>query len=222
MSPRTLAPGRLVGLGYDAGADGFDDRLASNPITVRRFGIIDASQRAIAAGRRVALEIGCGTGRLLATLDARVRIGVDVSRGLLAHAVRRDLPVALADAHSMPFSDAVFDAVTAGNAVFRYLDYPRAFRECARVLVPGGRLAVHQYAAWTFSPRRPLRPVQPDNPLHVSDLDEVRSPARDAGFVEERVHLWRTLSFPPYLVRIPVRLARLRLWSHVVFIFRKP
>ena len=212
---------REIGRRYDEGADGYDARLASDPRTLRRFAILDEAQRAIARGVDRALEIGCGTGRLLATLEARSVIGVDVSAALLVRAKARRLVVARADAHALPFADGSFDAVLAGNAVFRYLDAARALAECARVLRGGGRLAVHQYAAHPWSPRRPFGKLLDGHPGHLRSLEELRRPARAAGLVEERVDLWRGLRLPPYLVRIPEPIAW-RFWEQVTFVFRKP
>src|SRR5690606_28633707 len=102
-------------------------------------------------GRARILELGVGTGRLLADLarapGTRTAIGVDVSAAMLAEAARKRLAVARADAHHLPFADARFDAILAGGGVFRYLDTPAALAECARVLVPDGVLAIHQFAA---------------------------------------------------------------------------
>lgn len=220
MSRHQAADPIETGREYDSGADGFDARFAADPRTVRAFGIIDAPQRAIADGRRRVLEIGCGTGRLLAAIDAAHRVGIDVSKGLLRVARTRGLAVAGADAHALPFGDASFDAVVGGNGVFRYLDYGRALRECARVLRPGGRLAVHQYAAITWRLSFWRRPAPPDQ-RHLRDLGEIRRPARAAGLCEEGVFLWRRLRFRPYVVRLPEPLA-FRLWSHATLIFRKP
>ena len=103
--------------------------------------------------------------------------------------------------------------------MFRYLDYGRAFAECARVLRRGGRLAVHQYARRSLGLRMRRR-LAADNPLHVGDLAEVRQAAGDAGFVEDELYLWRSVPFRPYAVRLPEPVAW-RLWDHVTFVFRK-
>lgn len=216
MAPEPLATGRE----YDEGADGFDARFAESQATVRRFDVIDEPQRQCARGAGRALEIGCGTGRLLATLGGQLCVGIDVSEGLLRIAAGKNLAVVRADAHRLPFAGDSFEAITAGNGVFRYLDYGRSFAECARVLRRGGRLAVHQYSRRSLGLRMRRRLVV-DNPLHVGDLAEVRQPAGEAGFVEENVYLWRDLSFWPFAVRLPEPVAW-RLWDHVTFVFRKP
>ena len=213
--PDPLATGRL----YDAGADGLDAQFVGSRATVRRFDVIDEPQRRCARDAERVLEIGCGTGRLLATLGGRLCVGIDVSEGMLRIAAGKDLTVMRADAHRLPFAAGSFEAITAGNGVLRYLDYGRAFAECARVLRRGGRLAVHQYSRRTLI-LRPRPRLVPDSPLHVGDLAEVRRPAGEAGFVEEKVYLWRNVSFWPYVVRLPEPVAW-RLWDHVTFVFRK-
>lgn len=209
---------REVASAYDAAAATFDAAFARDPATQRRFRRIEAIQRGIAAGAGRVLELGCGTGRLLGELDARVTVGVDVSAGLLARAAARGLSVARADAHALPFPDGCFDAIVGGNAVFRYLDYERALRECRRVLAPRGRLAVHQYAraCWT---RRGLQVVPGPSHLHVDDPAELIEPARALGFTVQAVERWRSIRLPPYAVRVP-RIAG-RMWSHVTVVFTR-
>ena len=215
-----LADPDATGRAYDESADGFDERIAADPSTLARFRVIDEPQRALTRGCERALEIGCGSGRLLATLEARRSVCIDVSQRLLVQAARRGLTVVRGDAHALPFRDGSFAAVVGGNAVFRYLDYARAFCECARVLSPGGRLAVDQYAARCWSPRHLLRPPLAPDPRDVDSLDEIRAPASAAGLRRERIYLWRALRVYPYVVRLPERLAG-RLWDRVTLIVRK-
>ena len=202
---------RDVGDAYDRGAAGYDERFAAHPRTAARFRRIEAPMLAVARGR--VLDLGCGTGRLLATVGG---VGIDVSAGLLRVARGKGLAVARADAHALPFGDGRFDVVLAANAVFRHLDPPRALAECARVLRPGGRLALHQLAAWTVRLTRP-------HPPHPGDLrrpEDLLAPARAVSLVPHGVHLYRGLRFWPYVVRLPRALAG-HLWDHVVIVFEK-
>lgn len=101
------------------------------------------------------LDIGTGTGRIVELVGRRgVRaVGVDSSRDMLgvarANLERARLPhcqVRFADAYQLPMPAASFDAVTI-HQVLHYLDDPgEAIAEAARVLRPGGRLVVVDFA----------------------------------------------------------------------------
>jgi len=101
------------------------------------------------------LDLGTGTGRLLevfAPLYSRA-VGVDsstemlaVARANLGRAAIDTAQVRLADIYNLPFSRNSFDVVTV-HQVLHYLDDPeRAVREAARVIRPGGRVLVVDFA----------------------------------------------------------------------------
>jgi ubiquinone/menaquinone biosynthesis C-methylase UbiE len=95
------------------------------------------------------LDVGCGTGELLARLAARypaARLAgldpvpqmLEVARSKLSDRV--DLRVGWAN--ELPWPDASFDVVVSCN-MFHYITHPvDAVREMERVLVPGGRLLI--------------------------------------------------------------------------------
>jgi ubiquinone/menaquinone biosynthesis C-methylase UbiE len=213
---------RDVAAGYDAGADGYDARHGG-PTDRARARLIERPMLDAVRGARRVLELGAGTGRLLAQVGAPVRVGIDVAGAMLVHAARRGLAVARADAQRLPFADAAFDAVLAGGGVLRYLDADLALAEAARVLAPGGRLAVHQFGARTWSPRTGAR--RPDSRVHeLARVEELLAPARAAGFRIGRIVRWRTLPVPPYAIRIPrwLDLTPVQLWGHVVVVLHRP
>lgn len=117
-------------------------------------GAADAVDSALAhavRGAQSLLDVGTGTGRLLAAVDAPARVGVDRSPDMLrlarARIDRERLPaeVRQADMASLPFADAAFDAVVM-NQVLHYADAPeQAVGEAARVVAPGGRLLIADY-----------------------------------------------------------------------------
>lgn len=97
-------------------------------------------------GREV-LEVGCGTGLILARLAevASRAVGVDLSPGMLAHARARGLDVTEADATALPFPDASFDAAVSFKVLAHIPDIGRALSEMARVVRPGGIVAAEFY-----------------------------------------------------------------------------
>jgi demethylmenaquinone methyltransferase/2-methoxy-6-polyprenyl-1,4-benzoquinol methylase len=103
--------------------------------------------------RSVVLDLACGTGdfcRELAAAGLRV-IGVDLSFGMLA-AARTDAPLVQADVLRLPFPDRGADGVTCGFALRNLVELPGFFDELARVVRPGGRIALLEVA----TPRNPV------------------------------------------------------------------
>ncbi|HYF71893.1 MAG TPA: class I SAM-dependent methyltransferase, partial [Nocardioides sp.] len=91
------------------------------------------------------LELGAGTGKLTSVL---VDLGHDVhatdpDEQMLAVLRERlpDVRTSVAGAEELPVPDASYDVVVVAQA-FHWFDHERALPEIARVLKPGGRLAV--------------------------------------------------------------------------------
>ncbi len=68
-------------------------------------------------------------------------IGVDLSLGMLL-AARTDSPLIQADALQLPFPDASIDGITCGFALRNFVALSPFFAELARVVKPGGRIAL--------------------------------------------------------------------------------
>lgn len=98
------------------------------------------------AGARV-LDLACGTGDLCRELAAQgLRpIGADLSYGMLA-AARTDAPLLQGDALGLPVPSAAVDGVTCGFALRNFAGLPPFFAELARVVRPGGRIALLEVA----------------------------------------------------------------------------
>lgn len=101
------------------------------------------------------LDVACGTGDLaiaFAKAGAGQVIGVDFTPEMLRiarHKVREPLPGLTfeeGDAMALRFPDASVDVVSIAFGIRNVQDPARALRECARVLRPGGRLVVLEFA----------------------------------------------------------------------------
>lgn len=124
------------------------------------------------------LDIGCGTGALsemiLRETDPVAVAGIDPSEGFIAYAREqvRDARVAfaVADAQTLPFGDAGFDAVVSGLALNFIPSAERALAEMVRVARPGGTVGVYvwdyagemQFMRWFWDAATALDPAGPD------------------------------------------------------------
>jgi ubiquinone/menaquinone biosynthesis C-methylase UbiE len=100
------------------------------------------------------LDLGCGPGRALTALAAGAQkgrvVGADPSALMVEIAGRRNralvragrIELAVAGVEALPFPDAAFDKIICVHVVYFWRDFDAAFREIARVLRPGGRLAL--------------------------------------------------------------------------------
>jgi len=98
----------------------------------------------VGKGDRV-IDLACGTGDLAELSMARGAqvVGVDFAFEMLCAARQRGIQTALvqADAESLPLPDEWATVVTCGFALRNFVSLPAIFRELARVLEPGGRVA---------------------------------------------------------------------------------
>lgn len=132
------------------------------------------------------LDCGTGTGRMLELLapQAERATGVDLSPAMLAvarvnleRAGIRNAQLRQGDIYALPVARGACDLVLV-HQVLHYLDDPaRALREAARVLAPGGRLMVVDFAPHT---EETLRENHSHRRLGFA-ATEVEGLLRDAG-----------------------------------------
>jgi demethylmenaquinone methyltransferase/2-methoxy-6-polyprenyl-1,4-benzoquinol methylase len=100
----------------------------------------------LAPGSRV-VDLACGTGDLCRELvrAGMFPIGVDLSFGMLA-AARTHVPLVHGDALRLPFADGSLDGATCGFALRNFVALEPFLESLARVVRPGGRIALLEVA----------------------------------------------------------------------------
>ncbi|MBI0293470.1 class I SAM-dependent methyltransferase [Streptomyces sp. PRKS01-29] len=204
---------------FDHAAPGYDRLVALNPgyhahlrRSARRLGLPGRG-----AGLRL-LDLGCGTGASTAALlaaapEARI-VAVDASAGMLARATAKSWPADVRFVHAPAEKLAEagvagpFDAVFAAYLFRNVTDPDLVLDMVRRMLVPRGRLAVHDYllggrrvhrAVWAAVCRgivQPLGTLAGDRGLYrhlrrsVEEFDTApafRDRVLRAGFTQVRV-----------------------------------
>jgi ubiquinone/menaquinone biosynthesis C-methylase UbiE/DNA-binding transcriptional ArsR family regulator len=133
------------------------------------------------------LDVGTGTGRMLELFGPRVEhaVGVDLSREMLAvarvnleRAGLRNCSLRQGDMYQLPLPSETFEAAVF-HQVLHYAEDPRrALHEAARVLKPGGRLAIVDFAPHDVEA---LRAEQAHRRLGFAD-EEMLQWCEEAGF----------------------------------------
>jgi ubiquinone/menaquinone biosynthesis C-methylase UbiE len=128
---------------FDGVAELYEASRLGYPSAIVEFAVATA---AVSAGSEV-LEVGCGTGQLTESL---VRYGfrltaIDIGPSMVAAAQRRlddsALPFRVSSFEDFTAADASFDLIVSGTA-FHWVDPEVMFRKPARLLRPGGWLAL--------------------------------------------------------------------------------
>ncbi len=196
-------------LGVHAVAEAFGystEELAAIPAQAN-MGLSCGNPTAMASLKsgEVVVDLGCGGGLDVFLAARKVgptgkAIGIDMTREMIELARKnatvaalgqpiRNVEFHLATIEKMPLADGVADCVISNCVINLAPDKPAVFREIARILKPGGRLAVSDIA---------LRQTLPDELAHdvasyvgciagAIPIDEYRSQLIAAGFANVEV-----------------------------------
>lgn len=146
-------------------------------------------------GDRV-LDAGCGTGRALPPLreavgPSGVVLGADLTPAMLREAARagrdRDGALLLTDVAALPLRPSVLDAVFAAGLIAHLPDPAGNLREIARVVRPGGVLALFHPVGRAALAARQGRTLTPDDLRAEPNLRALlsRSGWRMTSYVDE-------------------------------------
>jgi dolichol-phosphate mannosyltransferase len=118
----------------------YDDRAFDSRVLPQRYWQRQRHQivTGFASGAGQCLDVGCGSSRILCSLD-RV-VGVDILARKLRWARRYGKPLVNASTFDLPFADGSFDCVISSEVIEHIPAGQRPFLEMRRVLKDGGSL----------------------------------------------------------------------------------
>jgi SAM-dependent methyltransferase len=147
------------------------------------------------------LDIGCGGGLTLEYLASQVRlgkaVGIDYSEDSVAVAWKKNKKLILSgrvevlhgSVSSMPFSDAIFDCVTAVETYYFWPDIAADLAEVRRVMKPNGQLVIiaGMYLGSKFD-KRNMKLIRVGG-MRCFSVQAFEDTLQDAGFTNVAVTL---------------------------------
>jgi SAM-dependent methyltransferase len=146
-----------VDLRYEGLADWYDDVFFADWTEDHPSAVV--LRDLLGPGEGLCLDVGCGTGRHAAAIEAtgRTAIGLDIAADMLRAAQARNTRLVRADARSLPIGDERLPAVVATWLHTDLEGFASVLREIARVLESGGRfvyVGTHPCFVGHFAERR--------------------------------------------------------------------
>jgi SAM-dependent methyltransferase len=153
--------------------------------------LIEIYQFLVTPNQRV-LEIGCGTGGLIASLRPSHGVGIDFSPGMIARARQRhpEIEYHQIDAHDLASIEGEFDIIIFSDTFNDLWDVQRALEQTKRFCTPHTRLIINFYShvwqvpltlAQNLNLAAPLldqnwlTPEDVDNMLRLAGFESIRS-----------------------------------------------
>jgi SAM-dependent methyltransferase len=198
MSRSVSAAPRTAPAGYASLSSFFDEFVRVEPMWARRnrtyHRLVTQILQFQTAGSRDVLEIGCGSGDLLAALAPDHGVGVDVSPGMIAEARRRhpELEFVVAAGEEIDL-ERTFDLIVLSDLIPYVHDLVALFGRVAAHSRRGTRVVIHSYnRLWKpvfrvaellrLKSRQPIRnwvsPADVRNLLQLSGLEVVTETRR--------------------------------------------
>lgn len=194
---------------------------------------VDFARLGLRAGERL-LDLGCGGGRhafeaarrgaRVVALDRDSADVKDAAAMLAAMAEAGEVPAGVSrtavngDALALPFPDAAFDRVVAAEVLEHIPEDAAALAELARVLRPGGTMAVTvprwlpERVCWSLSSDYHA-PAVPGGHVRVYRSSQLAARLRSAGLRVRGSHSAHALHSPYWWLRCAVGVARDDVWA---------
>jgi SAM-dependent methyltransferase len=152
----------------------------------------------ISPGQRV-LEIGCGEGDLLASVQPGYGLGVDFAEGMVEQARQRhpELDFLQADAHDLSALEGPFDVILFSDTINDLWDVQAAFEQISRLCTFRTRIVINFYSHLWELPLGIAQRLQLANPLLPQNWltqPDVIGMLRLAGF--ELIRSWHEVLWP--------------------------
>lgn len=142
------------------------------------------------------LDVACGPGNFTRSFGraagaSGLAVGIDASTTMLERGIRdteragpENVCLVRGDATSLPFADGAFDGVCCFAALHLFADPFAALSDMARVLAPGGRIALMTSVRRevTLPPLKPV--VERISGMRVFEHEEIVSALRARGFAD--------------------------------------
>lgn len=151
------------------------------------------------------LDVACGPGNFTrdfarAVGPAGLAVGIDASPTMLDRAARDTRAANVAyvrgDAVRLPFRDASFDAVCCFAALHLFADPLVALDQMARVLTPGGRIALFTSCRTSSAPLRTVDGfLGARSGMRMFERDEITAALTDRGLVDVRQRVAGLIQF---------------------------
>ncbi len=151
----------------------------------------------VSPGQKI-LEIGCGTGELLAKLKPSVGVGVDLSGEMVKRAMQKfpELRFIQADAHELAL-DETFDVIILSDLANDLWDVQNVFEGLRNVSIPRTRIILNMYSRLWELPLFFAQLFGLSTPLLSQNwltIEDVKNMLNLAGF--EVIRTWQEILWP--------------------------
>ena len=185
----------------------------------------------VSPGQRV-LEIGCGLGNLISSLQPSHGVGVDFSAEMVVRATARhpEIKFIHADSHDLSFLNETFEVIILSDLVNDAWDVQRVLEQLRPLCTPRTRIIINFYSrTWqvTLSLAQQVRLATKMLDQNWLTQEDVRGMLNLAGF--ESIRGWQEVLFPlpipllqPFCDRFLVRLPFFRSLALSNFVVARP